>query len=219
MSAASFSAKRYKIHSVFLTVQGEGKNIGRRAVFVRFSGCNVWSGLEEHRARGTSACARICDTQFHSFVPTKGGGFYHKEQLADFVETLWCDSQHAPFVVLTGGEPSIQVDQELVDHFERRGFESAIETNGSNLLPKGIGHVCLSPKPPVEVVSQRYDEVKVLFPLYDPRNFEGYTQGPLWVQPVEDANWDSNVQKALEFVDDNANWRLSIQAHKWWGID
>lgn len=211
----SLVGKGYKLHSAFDTIQGEGINLGRRAIFLRFSGCNVWNGLESGRAKGLSACAKVCDTKFFSSDPEQAGGTYQREQLKDLVEVMW-DSKEKPFVVLTGGEPSLQADEALCDYLAKF-FTLAMETNGQGHVPMSVSHVCLSPKPPVEIFNQHYDEVKVLFPLYDPRLFTSRAE-TRWVQPVEDANWNDNVEKAIVFVQENPEWRLSIQAHKFWGI-
>jgi organic radical activating enzyme len=234
----------YRVHSIFLTIQGEGINIGQRAVFVRFSGCNMWSGEEKDRSRdalrSTAPCAMICDTVFKGHDPNKRGGRYDVNGLVEaIIETNAASLSPTRFAgfrghgrslcVLTGGEPGLQVDGDLVSSLRAAGFFVAIETNGSVQLPGNIDHVVLSPKlSPDRIIRQHYDELKVLYPIYDPKLYE--TIAPFrerWVQPVDPPNdgmadpphyW-AYVDEARKFVLNNPGWRLSIQAHKVWGVE
>jgi organic radical activating enzyme len=205
------SAERYFVHSIFTTVQGEGFHRGRKAVFIRFSGCNVWDGREESRSDKVSACALICDTEFRGQDETKGGGIYTLEELGRKALDAWGtddDLLCPPFFVLTGGEPGLQVTQDLIETLLSVG-DAAIETNGSWALPEHPRlWVCLSPKPPMPIHRRKcgYDEIKVLYPLYDPLPYERepwITPGKgfpscrpaqplmhspkLWVSPVDEA--------------------------------
>ena len=210
----------YPVKEAFLTLQGEGAHAGRRAVFVRFAGCNVWSGREEHRARDTAkgCCAAWCDT---AFVGTDGvnGGTYSAVQLVGVARELW-GTYGRRTVVFTGGEPSLVLDRALVDEFHDAGFLVHVETNGSKELPRGCDWVTLSPKPPMEVVHQQYDEVKVVYPVIDPVPWEAYA--PMhFVQPLDEANEnhrEANVRDAIDFVMKHPRWRLGAQNHKSWGL-
>lgn len=208
----------YAVKEVFLTLQGEGAHAGSRAVFVRFTGCNVWSGREQDRARDVAkgCCAAWCDTKFVGIDGTLGGR-YTADELADLVLQLW-GSAGQPIVVCTGGEPSLQLDRELVDAFHDRCTRVHVETNGSNPLPQEVDWVTLSPKPPMNVVSQRYDELKVVYPAgFDPRHFEAFAS-LRFVQPVDNINAKGNAEKCIQFVLSNPGWRLSTQTHKALGL-
>lgn len=211
----------YVLHSSFLTIQGEGHHAGRRAVFLRFSGCNVWNGLEADRERDATfnaPCARICDTEFFGVDVAKGGGAYDLKALVERTKRLWDGGPSRPFIVLTGGEPSLQVTSELIDTFhEEMGAYVAIETNGSMPVPLDTDWVTLSPKPPMRVLTRDYSEVKCLFPLFDPADFAPLSSR-LWVQPVDDKDFDLNVQRAAAYVRRYPNWRLGAQLHKLWRV-
>lgn len=223
------SLRSYAIHSIFLTVQGEGLHSGRKAVFVRFSGCNVWNGLDidrERDAANNSACARICDTEFKGLDLKHGGGMMDPETVAKRALEAWGHASDGctPFVVLTGGEPSLQVDHQLVRSLKAVGFYVAIETNGSRELPGTLDWVTLSPKLPMPVVPRRYDELKLLsiflndvdrvwaidatFRYVQPTDLDGL-HGPL--SQAERA-------KCLDFVRNNPSWRIGAQNHKLWCV-
>jgi len=222
-------ATRYVVHSAFLTVQGEGLHAGKRAVFVRLSGCNVWTGLEQHRERDAavhSACAAICDTEFKGTDPSKNGGVYTKEDLVDLAGRLWGSYPGEAMVVFTGGEPTLQLDAELVTEFRLRNFYVAVETNGTGVVPSNVHWIAISPKFPMPIKPGRYDEVKLLSIFLS----EGYyvnlaTMIPAtfhWVQPVDHRDEDKNrleMMKASQFVMNTPGWRLGLQAHKLWGVD
>jgi organic radical activating enzyme len=217
--------KKYVVHSVFLTIQGEGEHTGKRSVFVRFSGCNVWDGQEKNRKRDAernSRCALWCDTEFYGCDENNGGGSYDAQSLVNFVVEMWgarhTAGEHVR-VVFTGGEPSLQLDDALVFAFSKRDCHLAVETNGTKELPKGLDWVTLSPKPPMSVVRQRYDEVKVLYPLYDPIIWEEHAD-LRWVQPLdyEPKGQALSSLECIDFVLKNPRWNLSHQLHKAIGL-
>jgi 7-carboxy-7-deazaguanine synthase len=221
--------KTYTVHSMFLTIQGEGAHSGRRAVFVRFSGCNVWSGNDKDRMRDSSkgSCAMICDTKFAGVDKAKLGGRYTAAGLVKQALELWAtdllDSSpsHTPFVVFTGGEPMLQLDEALAYAFANHGFYTAVETNGSLGCPDYIMWVCVSPKPPMLVVPGLYDEVKVLHPLYNPAEFEHLSR-MRWVQPVDVGDAEANTAAmgaCVYYAATNSKWRLGIQLHKLVGVE
>lgn len=230
---------QYKIKELFYTLQGEGAHAGRPAVFCRFSKCNLWNGREESRA--ASIC-NFCDTDFNG-TDGQNGGIYTAKQLVDLICQLWpgeLPSQCTdikPYIVCTGGEPILQLDEYLIDHFHVAGFEVAVETNGTLPLPPGIDWVCFSPKGSSKVVIDRCDELKLVFPQPDalPERFESIRATHYYLQPmadptviandaandIENANNlnQSNTQKALEYCMSNPRWKLSLQTHKWLNID
>lgn len=210
--------KRYAVHEAFLTLQGEGTHAGRRAVFVRFAGCNVWSGQEDDRERDTAkgCCAAWCDTTFTGVNGSRGGRYYAPE-LAALAAELWGDRGQA-VIVCTGGEPSLQLDDDLVRAFHATGARVHVETNGSHLLPLEVDWRTLSPKPPMPVVAQRYDELKVIYPAgFNPADFEHFS--PVrFVQPLDNINRKGNAEKCIQFVLDHPGWSLSTQTHKVLGL-
>lgn len=244
---AAPAPKRYAVHSCFLTICGEGYHAGQVAVFVRLSGCDIWSGAEKDRARDAekhSPCAAICDTVFAGINEENGGGRYTAEQLLAKCEELWAGRNPVRHVVFTGGEPGLQLDDELVYLFNHGGWYTAAETNGAHVLPAALAWVTCSPKPPKLLLVTDIDELKLLYPLFNPAPFtsgllqsnhglDGYIKH-FWLMPVEprrpgpDGNqWDavaasvtarSNVQLATKYVLEHPEWRLGIQAHKVWNI-
>lgn len=199
----------YAIHDIFRTLQGEGANLGRPAVFVRFSGCNLWSGREEDRAEATCS---FCDTDFSMTERLT------RDQLVARIRAL------APsgLVVFTGGEPALQLDQELVDELHGRyGYEVALETNGTRAIPR-VQWVCVSPKAGTEIVVREADELKLVYP-----QGEGMTPDDAlsavsathhWLSPMDGPHWRANVAAAVAYVQADDRWRLNIQAHKFWNI-
>ena len=215
--------KLYAVHSVFSTLQGEGFHAGRAAVFVRFAGCNVWNGETKDRQRDSvnSACALHCDTEFRKPDPNMGGGVFYGRQLAQRVAQLWGPNQASmPFVVFTGGEPSLQLDDALVEDFHTVFAEPllCVETNGSKPLPSGLFWRTLSPKPPMVVVGDQnaYDEIKVLYPLFDPKPWaERFPLAARYVQPVDHRGCgEPDAGACVDFVKNNPSWRVSVQTHK-----
>ncbi|MDR6853186.1 7-carboxy-7-deazaguanine synthase (Cx14CxxC type) [Sphingomonas sp. BE123] len=207
----------YAVKEMFLTLQGEGVNAGARAVFVRFAGCNLWSGREQDRA---TAICKFCDTQFVGTDGLGGGKFGDADALADAVAGFWGDGQERRFVVLTGGEPMLQVDGALVDALHARGFRIAIESNGTLPVHPGIDWVCISPKAGSDVVQRRGDELKLVWPQAgtDVAELERWDFAHLLIQPMDDADAAANVQAAVDFALANPRWRLTLQAHKAIGL-
>jgi 7-carboxy-7-deazaguanine synthase len=207
----------YAVKEMFLTLQGEGVNAGARAVFVRFAGCNLWSGREEDRA--TAVC-RFCDTDFVGIDGLGGGRFADAAALAAAVVGHWGPGQEARFVVLTGGEPMLQVDDALVDALHAQGFRIAIESNGTLPAHPGIDWVCVSPKAGSEVVQRRGDELKLVWPQpgSDVEAMEGWDFANFLVQPMDDAAARENVEAAIAFAMSRPKWRLTLQSHKMLGL-
>jgi len=217
----------YRVKELFPTLQGEGMRAGRAAVFCRFSGCNLWTGREEHRA--TAVC-RFCDTDFVGTDGPGGGTFATAADLADAVARCWADGFGAggePYVVCTGGEPLLQMDAELVAAFHDAGLEVAVETNGTRPAPPGLDWVCVSPKAGAEVVLDRADEWKVVVPQdgveeADLLAIEDRAAGaPVLAQPMDDpdpARAAANVAWALDWCRRHPRWRLALQTHKYLGI-
>lgn len=207
----------YAVKEVFLTLQGEGANAGARAVFVRFAGCNLWTGREADRA---SAVCKFCDTDFVGMDGTGGGRFADADALADVVASEWGEGVDKRFVVLTGGEPMLQVDAALVDALHARGFRIAIETNGTLPVEPGIDWVCVSPKAGSDVVQIRGDELKLVWPQpgTDVAAIEGWDFANFLIQPMDDARGDANVRAAIDFAMTRPKWRLTLQTHKMLGL-
>jgi 7-carboxy-7-deazaguanine synthase len=211
----------YRIKELFYTLQGEGRNAGRAAVFCRFSGCNLWSGREEDRA--TARC-RFCDTDFVGTDGPGGGVFADAGSLAAAVASTWRDNATAlngrPFVVFTGGEPLLQMDEPLIAAVHSAGFEIAIETNGTRLPPHGIDWICASPKAGAEFVLRAGDELKLIFPQpgAEPERFECLAFGFFYLQPMDGPDLARNTRLAVDYCLAHPHWRLSLQTHKLLGI-
>lgn len=207
----------YAVKEVFLTLQGEGANAGARAVFVRFAGCNLWTGREADRA---SAVCKFCDTDFVGMDGTGGGRFADADALSDAVASEWGEGVDKRFVVLTGGEPMLQVDAALVDALHARGFRIAIETNGTLPVEPGIDWVCVSPKAGSDVIQTRGDELKLVWPQpgTDVAAIEGWDFANFLIQPMDDARGDANVRAAIDFAMTRPKWRLTLQTHKMLGL-
>ena len=204
----------YAVKEIFLTLQGEGVQAGRRAVFCRFSGCNLWTGRERHRA---AAICRFCDTDF---VGTDGseGGRYDADALAAAIERLWGEGREGRFVVITGGEPLLQLDEPLIDRLHARGFAVAVETNGTQAAPAGIDWLCVSPKAGSRVVQRSGDELKLVWPQpgIDPAELERWNFAHRLLQPMDGA--EGSTEAAMALVMERPAWRLSLQTHKMLGI-
>lgn len=207
----------YAVKEMFLTLQGEGVNAGARAVFVRFAGCNLWSGREVDRA---SAVCRFCDTDFVGVDGVGGGRFADADALAATAEGHWGPGVQARFVVLTGGEPMLQVDDALVDALHARGFRIAIESNGTLAVHPGIDWVCISPKAGSTVIQQRGDELKLVWPQdgTDLDAIERWDFSHFLVQPLDSAEAEANRDAAIALAMARPKWRLTIQAHKLLGL-
>ena len=207
----------YKIKEIFLTKQGEGYHTGRKSVFIRFSGCNLWSGMEKDRDK---AICNWCDTDF---VGTDGlnGGKYSIDQIAKLVWDLWpANILEAPYIVCTGGEPLLQLDQFFVDEMHRNGFEIAIETNGTCIPPNKIDWICVSPKNNTDLVLKTGDELKFVYPQsnFSPQQFEKFDFNHFFIQPMDGTHYDRNEKMSKEFIKNNPHWKLSLQTHKLLGF-
>lgn len=210
----------YLVKETYYTLQGEGAQAGRAAVFCRFAGCNLWSGREEDRS--TAACS-FCDTDFVGTDGLGGGKFECADALANHIVGCWNDvvqGQGIPYVVFTGGEPLLQLDSKLIESMHAKGFEIGVETNGTQEVPPGLDWVCVSPKlqSPLRVTDG--DEIKLVFPQPGvmPERFEGLGFGHFFLQPMDNSNREDNVRAATEYCLRNPRWRLSLQTHKLIGI-
>jgi len=208
----------YSVKEIFYTLQGEGANAGTPAVFCRFAGCNLWSGREEDRS---SAICQFCDTQFVGTDGVGGGKFPSARDLADAVFNRWPtgDAEHR-FVVLTGGEPGLQLDALLVDALHVHRFRIAIETNGTVILPEGVDWICVSPKARTDLVTIAGDELKLIYPQIgaDPESFEKLQFRHFFLQPMDGPDRQRNTSLAVAYCQNHPKWRLSIQSHKIIGI-
>ncbi|MEG8049010.1 7-carboxy-7-deazaguanine synthase [Sphingomonas aurantiaca] len=207
----------YAVKEIFKTLQGEGAQMGRAAVFCRFAGCNLWSGRESDRA--VSVCT-FCDTDFVGMDGTGGGRFADADALADAIDAEWAGPAKYRYVVLTGGEPLLQVDSALVDALHVRGFEIGVETNGTQPAPHGLDWICVSPKADAELVLQSGHELKLVYPQNAamPDRFEHLAFDHFFLQPMDSPTAAANLDAAITFCTDNPRWRLSLQSHKMIGI-
>ena len=207
---------KYRIKEIFFTQQGEGKNTGKDFIFVRFSGCNLWSGQEKHRA---SAICKFCDTDFYG---TDGinGGKYEVKELIKKIKSLWISADSKIRVVLTGGEPLLQVDEVLISALKNEDIYIAVETNGTLEAPDGIDWICMSPKANTEIKLRKGSEVKVVYPQknLNPDNFNVLDFKNFYIQPMDSENYDDNVSQSVKYCMQNPNWKLSLQTHKILGI-
>jgi 7-carboxy-7-deazaguanine synthase len=208
----------YIVHELFLTVQGEGANIGRAAVFIRFAGCNLWSGREADRAK---AVCQFCDTEFIG-----GKRYASAKALADEAARTWRgetgrgETGRARMVVLTGGEPLLQVDAALIGALKQRGFYIAVETNGTQPIAAPIDWVCVSPKAGAPLVLEAADELKLVYPQVgaEPERFASFPARHHWLSPMDSLNRRANTAAAADYCLAHPQWRLAIQAHKSWGL-
>jgi 7-carboxy-7-deazaguanine synthase len=207
----------YAVKEIFLTLQGEGVQVGRRAVFVRFAGCNLWSGRESDRA---TAICRFCDTDFVGTDGTGGGRFADAIALADAVERFWGGGQRLRYVVLTGGEPMLQIDDPLIDALHLRGFEVGVESNGTIAAHTGIDWLCISPKAGSDVVQTTGNELKLVWPQpgTDVEAMETWQFDHHLIQPMDCADAVAARREAIAFVMARPVWRLTTQAHKMLGL-
>ena len=207
----------YAVTEIFLTLQGEGAQAGRRAVFCRFAGCNLWTGREKDR---TKAICQFCDTDFVGTDGTLGGKYADGTALAATIAASWGEGMDDRYVVLTGGEPMLQVDDALIDALHAEGFTIAIESNGTLAVPRSIDWICISPKAGSELVQTSGDELKLDWPQpgSDVRRLAGLDFGHLLVQPLDDPNAADNVQACIDLVMADPRWRLSLQTHKSLGL-
>ncbi len=210
----------YAVKEIVYTLQGEGAQTGRAAVFCRFAGCNLWSGREEDRA---DAICRFCDTDFVGTDGPGGGRFESAEALARAIHDKWpkeSPSGVRPFVVCTGGEPLLQLDESLISELSTRGFEIAVETNGTLPAPDGLDWICVSPKPGTDLVIVGGDELKLAYPQegINPEEYQHLNFRHFFLQPIAGPDREENTRRAVEFCLKHPTWRLSLQVHKMLGL-
>lgn len=211
----------YSVKEMYYTLQGEGAQTGRPAVFLRFAGCNLWSGREADRSR---AVCRFCDTEFVGTDGPGGGKFASAEQLAAAVRVSWPADmlQDRPYVVCTGGEPLLQLDELAIDALHDAGFDIGVETNGTLAAPPGIDWLCVSPKANAPVIQNRGQELKLVFPQKEdeaqPERFVDFEFEHFYLQPLDDADLAVHTRAAVEYCLANPQWKLSLQTHKLIGI-
>jgi 7-carboxy-7-deazaguanine synthase (Cx14CxxC type) len=209
----------YAVKEIFFTLQGEGANSGRAAVFCRFAGCNLWSGREQHRAR---AVCRFCDTDFVGTDGPGGGRFGDASLLAGAIAARWPEAAPGsrPLVVFTGGEPLLQLDEPLLDAVHARGFEVAVETNGTLAAPRGIDWLCVSPKAGAPLVLRSGQELKLVYPQegIEPEDVAGLDFGAFFLQPMDGPEQAANLAATVDYCLRHPRWRLSLQVHKLAGI-
>lgn len=212
----------YKVKETYYTLQGEGAQTGRAAVFCRFAGCNLWSGREQDRAQ--AACT-FCDTDFVGLDGPGGGRFADGGALADHILGVWAaagDGSGRRYVVFTGGEPTLQLDDAVCDALHARGFEVAIETNGTRPVPAGVDWICVSPKPRSTVVQTRGDELKLVYPQPEPEvqpaRFAGWAFDHFFLQPLDAPGAAQHTAAAADYCRRHPRWRLSLQTHKLIGL-
>jgi len=205
----------YAVKEMFFTYQGEGRHTGRPSLFVRFAGCNLWSGLEKDRE---SAVCNFCDTDFVGTDGPGGGKFRSAGELAAKASRLWPGGEK--YVVFTGGEPLLQLDEVLIEAFHKEGFKIAVETNGTVKAPEGIDWLCVSPKADAPLKQTSGDELKLVYPQgkNSPEDFAGLNFEVFSLQPLDGTNIKKNTKKTLDYIVAHPKWRLSLQAHKIWGI-
>ena len=206
----------YAVKEIYYTIQGEGFHAGRPAVFCRFSGCNLWSGREEDRSK---AICQFCDTNFWG-TDGENGGKYNVNELVSLIKSLFPADQPNPYVVCTGGEPALQVNELLVNALHKEGFQVGIETNGTHEIPASLDWICMSPKANTDIIIDKGDEIKIVVPQngIDPKNFESMGFDHFFIQAMESEKWDHNIKFAIEYVMCNPKWRLSVQTHKYIGV-
>jgi len=207
----------YSVKEIFLTLQGEGGQAGRPAVFCRFAGCNLWSGREADRAK---AVCTFCDTDFVGMDGEGGGRFATPESLALAVAACWRGGEADRLVVCTGGEPLLQLDEPLIAALHAEGFSIAVETNGTLVAPPGIDWICVSPKADAPVAQTRGQELKLVYPQegVDPARFAGLDFELFYLQPMDGPEREANTQKAVAYCLSHPQWRLSVQTHKYLGL-
>jgi 7-carboxy-7-deazaguanine synthase (Cx14CxxC type) len=207
----------YSVKEIFLTLQGEGGQAGRAAVFCRFAGCNLWSGREQDRA---DAVCTFCDTDFVGMDGPGGGRFATPEALASAVEAAWGAGEARRLVVCTGGEPLLQLDAPLIGALHARGFEIAVETNGTLAAPAGLDWICVSPKADAPVVQTSGQELKLVHPQpgVDPARFESLTFERFYLQPMDGPELEANTRAVVAYCLAHPRWRLSVQTHKYLGL-
>ena len=208
----------YSVKEIYLTIQGEGFHTGKHAVFCRFSGCNLWTGLEKDRK---NAICNFCDTDFVGTDGVNGSKYANAELLANKIDKVWDKNLNEKFVVFTGGEPLLQLDKPLVDLLHKKKFKVAIETNGTILPPENIDWICVSPKQGADFNLKYGNELKLVYPQkgLDPKNFKHLDFDHFFLQPMDGKDLQRNVLQSVSYCVENPLWRLSLQTHKIMGID
>ena len=206
----------YKIKEIYYTIQGEGFHTGKAAVFCRFSGCNLWSGREEDRAK---AICQFCDTNFWG-MDGENGGSYSIAELVNKCNEVWKGGASDKFIVFTGGEPILQLDFELLESFKKAGYYTAVETNGTLPCPENLDWICMSPKANTDIVQSSGNECKVVHPQkgMNPIEFEKMDFDHFYLQPMDNEDQMTNIASCVEFCKSNPKWKLSLQTHKLIGI-
>lgn len=209
----------YQVKEIFYTLQGEGRQTGRPAVFLRFAGCNLWNGREHGRARGRGGCAAWCDTDFVGIGPD-GGQYHTADELADAVAARWPAWSGLRYVVCTGGEPTLQLDDPAVAALHSRGFVVAIETNGTRPAPDGVDWICVSPKAGTRLVQTTGDELKLVHPQpgVDPETYAHLDFKHFLLSPLDSPDLAANTAAAIDYCLANPTWSLSLQTHKLTGV-
>jgi 7-carboxy-7-deazaguanine synthase len=210
--------KSYKIKEIYYTIQGEGYHTGRPAVFCRFAGCNLWTGREQDRE---NAICKFCDTDFWGTDGVNGGKYSAVELAGIIVKLFPKGNQTHPFVVCTGGEPALQIDEALIQEFKKNNIEIAIETNGTVELAPGIDWVCVSPKADTEIIVRTGHELKLVYPQLEnrPEMYEDLKFEHFYLQPLDNENQKANIDACVKYCMQNPRWKLSLQTHKFIGID
>ena len=208
----------YSVKEIYLTIQGEGFHTGKHAVFCRFSGCNLWTGLEKDRKK---AICNFCDTDFVGTDGINGSKYPNAEQLANKIDKVWDKDINEKFVVFTGGEPLLQLDKQLVDLLHKKKFKVAIETNGTILPPENIDWICVSPKQGADFNLKYGNELKLVYPQkgLEPKNFKHLDFDHFFLQPMDGKDLQRNILQSVSYCIENPLWRLSLQTHKIMGID
>lgn len=211
----------FSVKELFYSLQGEGAQTGRPAVFCRFAGCNLWSGREQDRA--TAVCS-FCDTDFVGVDGQNGGKFATEEALAQAIQGLWqakADTSGKPYVVFTGGEPMLQLTESLVAALHAVNFDVALETNGTLAVPENVDWICVSPKADTEIVQRSGHELKLVYPQAEnsPEQFAHWAFVHFYLQPLDGVETTQNAKRCVEYCLEHPQWRLSLQTHKWLGID
>ena len=208
----------YSVKEIYLTIQGEGFHTGKHAVFCRFSGCNLWTGLEKDRKK---AICNFCDTDFVGTDGINGSKYPNAEQLANEIDKVWDKDINEKFVVFTGGEPLLQLDKQLVDLLHKKKFKVAIETNGTILPPENIDWICVSPKQGADFNLKYGNELKLVYPQkgLEPKNFKHLDFDHFFLQPMDGKDLQRNILQSVSYCIENPLWRLSLQTHKIIGID
>jgi 7-carboxy-7-deazaguanine synthase (Cx14CxxC type) len=207
----------YQVKEMYYTLQGEGARAGRPSVFCRFAGCNLWSGREKDRSE---AVCNFCDTDFVGVDGPGGGKFTNPLKLSDAIESMWPNNEPNKYVVFTGGEPGLQLDNEVIDQLHSKNFEVAVETNGTLDLPLNIDWLTVSPKADSSLKIQKGNELKLVYPQKNvsPHSFEGLDFENFYLQPMDNNDKEKNTQKTIQYCLENPKWKLSLQTHKYMGI-